>query len=318
MRKHEEAKKRKQEDAAKKKQGDNAAKKQGKKKMTQWKYSISFLTALCASYAFCAEQAALSRYIPNNQDESGGLVSQWAAEADRFKEAKLSLIKSGKLVIDQNSSPKFRNHPVKLPSADWTPLNAEEAKLCGFYFAIPPNSEGGGCEKKREVRGPAGQAPEWNSTARDSFDWVAGVSIPIRKRGTRGYTFDEYFSYAEFIVIDNQSFEQRLLASPQVGAGKIGLFANKEMYQNKLWNSLPANPVVVKNNEGTQLLVARIDGIGDKVAGRRSSYSTCVYSIHGNGRRSAEALTCFMNINKYKNNPYIEQYMKMLDSIRMD
>lgn len=286
--------------------------------MTQWKSSIFFLAALCASYAFCAEQAASSRYAPNNQDESRGLVSQWVAEAERFKEAKLLLIKSGKLVIGKKSSTPFPTHPVNLPTAGWTPLNTEEAKLCGFYFAIPPNSEGGGCEKRREANGPAGQAPEWNSTAHDSFDWVAGVSIPVRKRGTPGYTFDQYFSYAKFIVIDSQSFEQRLLESPQVGAGKIGLFANKEMYPNRLWNSLPANPVVVKNNEGTQLLVARIDGIGDKVAGRRSLYSSCIYSIHGNGRRSAEALTCFMNIDKYKNNQYINQYMRMLDSIRME
>ncbi|WP_199030608.1 hypothetical protein [Ralstonia sp. ASV6] len=286
--------------------------------MTQWQCTISFLAALCASYAFCAEQAAPSRYSPNNQDESMGVVSQWIAEAERFKEAKLSLIKSGKIVIDHRSSIPRPTHLVNLPSAEWTSLNGEEAKLCGFYFAIPPNSEGGGCEKKREVNGPAGQAPEWNSTVRDSFNWVAGVSIPIRKRGAKGYAFDEYFSYAKFIIIDDQSFEQRLLESPQVGAGKTGLFANKEMYPNKLWNRLPPNLVVVKNNEGTQLLVARIDGIGDRVSGRRPLYSTCIYSIHGNSRRSAEALTCFMNIDGYKNNPYIERYMKILDSIRMD
>lgn len=286
--------------------------------MAQWKCSISFLAILCASYAFCAEQAASSRYVPSNQDESRGVVSQCVAEAERFKEAKLLLIKSGKLVIGKKSSTPFPTHPVNLPTAGWTPLNTEEAKLCGFYFAIPPNSEGGGCEKRREANGPAGQAPEWNSTAHDSFDWVAGVSIPVRKRGTPGYTFDQYFSYAKFIVIDSQSFEQRLLESPQVGAGRNGLFANTEMYPNKLWGKLPASPVVVKNNEGTQLLVARVDGVGDKVSGRSPLYSTCIYSIHGNGRRSAEALTCFMNIDEYRGNKYIEQYMKMLNSIRMD
>jgi len=239
-------------------------------------------------------------------------------EAERFKEAKLVLIRSGKLVIDHEPSKSFLTRPVKLPDAEWMPLNAEEAKLCGFYFAIPPGSEGGGCEKKRGANEPAGQAPEWKSTMPASFDWVAGVSIPIRKREAKGYTFDEYFSYAKFIIIDNQSFEQRLLESPQVGAGKNGLFANREMYPNQLWNKLPSAPIVVKNNEGTQLLIARIDGSGNKIAGHGLSYSTCIYSIHGNSRRSAEAMTCFLNIEKYKNNPYIERYMKILDSVRMD
>lgn len=82
-------------------------------------------------------------------------------------------------------------------------LNVEEVKLCGFYFVILFNSEGGGCEKKREVRGLVGQVLEWNLIVCDFFDWVVGVSILIWKRGICGYIFDEYFFYVEFIVIDN-------------------------------------------------------------------------------------------------------------------
>lgn len=281
------------------------------------KYVITIAAIAFVGHAGGATQGVPPGYSPNNPDSSSEIMADWVAEAKRFEAAKLQLIHEGKLVIDHMPPKSVVDYAPKLPGEGWRVLNAGDAKLCGFYFIIPPKSEGGGCEKRRGTNGPAGQEPEWASTVGESFNWVAGLAVPVRKLYTKGYSFSEHFAYAKFMILDHQSFEQRLLLSPQIGASGDKLFANHRMYPTLNWDAAPPVPVKIKNNNGTLLMVAQFNS-SSKTKNHERRYSSCIYSIHGNDRRSAESMTCFDDVNKYYSNKYVEQYITMLDSIRMD
>lgn len=281
------------------------------------KYAVTIAAVAFAGHASSATPDAPSGYSPNNPDSSSEMTAEWVAEAKRFEAAKLKLIHDGKIVIDHAPSKAVMDYSPKLPGNDWNVMNGAEAKPCGFYFIVPPKSPGGTCEKRRGPDEPAGQEPNWQSTAGDAFSWLAALIIPVRKLYTKGYSFNDHFAFVKFMILDHQNFEQRLLLSPQIGASVDKLFANSRMYPTLDWDAAPPVPVKITNNDGTLLLVAQFNSSG-KLKNYARKYSTCIYSIHGNDRRSAESMTCFFDVNKNYSNKYVEQYLTVLNSILMD
>ena len=284
---------------------------QMKTRMMCW--AVGWLCVLTTGQTQAASQS--------NGDAWEGIAAGFRATAKRYEAQKIALIENGSVVVDpagMPESPGSRN--PALPGKGWVFYDSVEGQPCLMRFALPPKSEDIRCGPQSG----SSESPTWFSTVGETFDWSAAFLMPIRKLYTKGYPIKEHYNDVLFMIMNNESFEQRLLGSPQVGAIEDSLFANTPMFPTSIHKgSGPFVPVIIKNNGGTLLLIARVNtwdlpiDYKGRVVGPRY-YSSCIYSIHGNTKRSAEALSCFLNIGKRYRNKYVDDYLKVLDSIRMD
>lgn len=284
--------------------------------------SYFFVTALLGLMGnVFAEDNLPSAYSPNNTDNSNNLVQSWINAGKPYEQAKRALITNGKILIERTlpgiiSSPLTLDNFLSMEIADST---------CAMRIVVPAfkvaDMSGADCWVAKNPNHLAGQANDEPNTVSGLAASVNPVKAmqyvqPVKPLYTKGYTFDEHFNSVNFYIHEHQSFEDSLIQSSQLLADEKGLFMNR-LLSPMGHSSLPIRlPVIQKNNQGTQMLVAR--AISNNRPGIKNSLGICIYSLHGNANRSAEALTCFADVNpKTYTSKYVDQYLEVLDSIRM-
>lgn len=209
-------------------------------------------------------------------------------------------------------------------SSDIFPSMEINDSVCAMRIVIPktsdPDIDGPNCwvsKNPNHLEGQPNDAPHpiFGLAASDAPVKAMQYMQPVVPLYTKGYTFNEHFNYVNFYIHDHQSFEESLAQSGQLDINERGLFMDRLLTPKGRWSIPTSFPVIQKDNQGTQMLVARAVSY---YKGTKNPYSVCIYSIHGNKNRSADALTCFDDVNpKTYTNKYVDQYLKVLDSIRL-
>lgn len=259
-----------------------------------------------------AQDQSPSSYQPSNPDTPG----------ERNENPKAALIANGKVFIKRNTPPQL-DQEGSLLQAGVAPNQMVATKdaqaACGLRIAVPENAGYGGpscstSKRRNEVFG---------LDASVNFDKYVTYGHPIMKLYTPGYKYDDHFVEAVFFIHDHESFEQRLLKSAQLGVGNKGLVMDGNMTpvahtEPDLWaaKSPISTTLRTKVLGGTQMIIGK--AVWAHRYRGKTLYSTCIYSLHGHINRSAEALTCFGGVNgKFFSNKYVDQYMQVLESIRL-
>lgn len=263
-----------------------------------------------------AEDTLPREYRPNNPDTSNEVYQSWINTAKQFEGAKAALIAKGKIFIAHDSPlPLDQEGGLVQAGVHKSQMDATlKAQVeCGFRIVVPKNAGYGGasCFDSRGLDSPFGLVGALN------FDKsvVYGHQImEITPRG--GYKYDDFYLRPTFYIHDQEGFEKSLLKSAQLGADSKGLFMNWRM--TPLGYSDPAKVTYVKTRVmgGTQMVIGK--AVWAHRYRGKTLYSTCIYSLHGHINRSAEALVCFGSVKgKSFTNKYVDEYMKVLDSIRV-
>lgn len=235
---------------------------------------------------------------------------------------KATLISNGKVFIKRDAPPQLdkEGSPQQAGVTSSQMVATQEAQAtCGLQIAVPENAGYGGLSCSASKR----RNEIFGLDASVNFDKYVTYGHPIMKLYTPGYKYDDHFVDVVFFIHDHESFEQRLLKSAQLGVVNNELVMDGDMTPMAhtgpdLWAAKPPISTSLKTKilGGTQMI------IGKAVWARRyhgkTLYSTCIYSLHGHINRSAEALTCFGDVKgKFFSNKYVDQYMKVLESIRI-
>ncbi|MCD2341528.1 hypothetical protein LRH25_14385 [Ideonella azotifigens] len=259
-----------------------------------------------------AQEVLPNAYSPNNSENSDDLQRSWADSGKPFNEAKRKLIASGKISID-HAAPAQPLEISPLPS-DWK-LAADVVKNgCGISLIVPATAgyDGPDCSKNTGGDLVSGLAASVQADKRVFYGHA------IRRLYTQGLKYDDHFQKVNFFVFDHQGFEERLLKSGQVGANAEGLFVNSHITPLSAGDSkvIKTFPVKVSKIGSTQHLVAR--SAWSHSHHGKISYATCIYSLHGNINRAAEAMTCFMDVSPTSyTSRYVDEYMKVLESLQV-
>lgn len=259
-----------------------------------------------------AQEQLPTRYQPSNPDTPSELSEN----------PKAALIANGKVFIKRGAPPQL-DQEGSLQQARVAPsqmvATKETQAACGLRIAVPENAGYGGpvcvtSKKRNEIFG---------LDASVNFDKYVTYGHPIMKQYTQGYKYDDHFVEAVFFIHDHESFEQRLLKSAQLGVGNKGLVMDGDMTplahtESDLWaaKSPISTSLRTKVLGGTQMIIGK--AVWAHRYRGKTLYSTCIYSLHGHVNRSAEALTCFGGVKgKFFSNKYVDQYMLVLESIRL-
>jgi hypothetical protein len=260
----------------------------------------------------CPQEKLPQGYSPNTPESSEALQNSWDEAGAAFLEAKRKLIATGKIVIDRTQPAQ----PIDAgpPPTGWKATGASLKDGCGIRLNVPETAgyDGPDCSPNTGADLVSGLAASVHGDKRVFYGHA------IHKLFTKGLKYDDHFQRVNFFIFENEGFEERLLKSGQIGANAQGLFTNSQFTPLSAGNAKAVKifPVTAERTGSTQRVIAR-SAWSYSYRGK-ISYSTCIYSIHGNLHRAAEALTCFLDVSPtFYANPYVEEYLKVLASIQI-
>jgi hypothetical protein len=262
------------------------------------------------------ENALPSEYQPNNPDTSDEVYQSWFDAAKQFEGAKAALIAKRQIFIAQDRPLPLNQEGGLVPAGVHKSQRDATLKAqaeCGLRIVVPKNAGYGGasCFDSRGLYSPFGLIGALN------FDKSVVYGHQIMEIVPReGYKYDDYYIRPTFYIHEHGSFEQSLLGSAQLGADSNGLFMNWQMTPKGEIGLPKSTYVRTKALGGTQMIIGK--AVWAHRYRGKTLYSTCIYSLHGHINRSAEALVCFGNVKgKSFTNKYVDEYLKVLDSIRL-